>query len=297
MVNEYDFALFLLSPDDIAEIRGRRVLIARDNVLFETGLFFSQLGRKRTFLIAPEFATVSEEFHLPSDLNGLTLIRYAVPPDASDLPAKLGAACVLIEDALLREGTRRERDALRYVGSLSGGPVYVLRHLIERPRSQSEVVSILKRLNNASNDGSAGWGKAGKYVIQILLGLGMAEMSHGGSSYSATLAARAFLEAADVRTRFAPEFSAEMSDGESRELFGKSSDGQINKPNFERMAKHITNYLKEGHFKMASFERLRSNINTAYSDTLLEEMINALPDRFRKTRMKGGKVGVGAIGS
>jgi hypothetical protein len=153
------------------------------------------------------------------------------------------------------------------------------------------------RLNNAANDGRAGWEKAGKYAIQILLSLGMAEMSHGGSSYSATLAARAFLDAREVRTRFAPEFSADMSKGAPREVLSKSSSDETGKPDFERMAKRITEYFKANHFKMASFERLRSNVNSTYTDTLLEEMIDELPDRFVRMRMKGGRVGVGLIES
>jgi predicted nucleotide-binding protein len=68
------------------------VLIARDNVLFESGMFFSQLGRKRTFLAAPS-PEPARPFHLPSDLDGLTLVRYSVLSDRADLPAKLGAAC------------------------------------------------------------------------------------------------------------------------------------------------------------------------------------------------------------
>lgn len=34
IVREYDFGIFLITPDDIAEVKGKRYLIARDNVLF-----------------------------------------------------------------------------------------------------------------------------------------------------------------------------------------------------------------------------------------------------------------------
>src|SRR5271165_3317857 len=39
VVNTFDFAIFVIRPDDIADVRGNRVLVARDNVLFEAGLF------------------------------------------------------------------------------------------------------------------------------------------------------------------------------------------------------------------------------------------------------------------
>lgn len=51
---EYSYAIFLVYPDDEIEYRGNTYYIPRDNVLFEFGLFLSQLGKERTFLIAPE---------------------------------------------------------------------------------------------------------------------------------------------------------------------------------------------------------------------------------------------------
>jgi len=57
IVREFDFGVFLITPDDIGEFKGKRYLIARDNVLFEAGVFFTQLGRKRTLLVAPSIDT------------------------------------------------------------------------------------------------------------------------------------------------------------------------------------------------------------------------------------------------
>src|SRR4030095_10944044 len=34
-----DFAILLLTPDDFARKRGKRIIIPRDNVIFELGLF------------------------------------------------------------------------------------------------------------------------------------------------------------------------------------------------------------------------------------------------------------------
>jgi predicted nucleotide-binding protein len=71
IVNCYDFGIFVYGPDDIAELGGKRVLIARDNVIFEAGLFFSQLDRKRVFLVKPDkpSATSLPPFHLPMILR------------------------------------------------------------------------------------------------------------------------------------------------------------------------------------------------------------------------------------
>ena len=51
ITREIDFALFVFSKDDRAEIRGETHWIPRDNVLLEYGLFTSHLGRRRVAVI------------------------------------------------------------------------------------------------------------------------------------------------------------------------------------------------------------------------------------------------------
>lgn len=50
---DYSYAVFILSADDEVVIRGTKQHAARDNVIFEFGLFLAHLGLKRTFLIGP----------------------------------------------------------------------------------------------------------------------------------------------------------------------------------------------------------------------------------------------------
>jgi Predicted nucleotide-binding protein containing TIR-like domain/Histidine-specific methyltransferase, SAM-dependent len=75
-LEEADFAAFILSADDVAIIRGEEVEVARDNVIFELGLAFGLLGRKRTFILAPRGS-----LHTPTDLAGITVAQYEVDPD------------------------------------------------------------------------------------------------------------------------------------------------------------------------------------------------------------------------
>ncbi|MGA2057615.1 MAG: TIR domain-containing protein [Bradyrhizobium sp.] len=96
LVKEIDFAIFLLTPRDIIEFRGKKHLVARDNVLFEAGLFYSQLGRHRTFLVVPR----AEDLKLPSDLEGLIHLTYTAPENWSDIASALGPICSDIIDAL-----------------------------------------------------------------------------------------------------------------------------------------------------------------------------------------------------
>jgi hypothetical protein len=85
---EVDFAALIVTADDITETRGTRRPAARDNVLFEAGLF---MGRQH------------HDVGLPSDLAGLTIAEYS--NDANGHPrAALNRACILIKEAIARSG-------------------------------------------------------------------------------------------------------------------------------------------------------------------------------------------------
>ena len=50
-VDDFDFAIIVLTPDDLIISRDAIQPTGRDNVLFELGLFMGALGRERTFII------------------------------------------------------------------------------------------------------------------------------------------------------------------------------------------------------------------------------------------------------
>jgi CRP/FNR family transcriptional regulator, cyclic AMP receptor protein len=100
-VSESDFAIAIAQPDDIIETRGSRQPTLRDNVLFELGLFMGKLGRHRALLIHPK----GDRLKLPSDLQGLTLLRYA-PGEPKELSALLKAACDDIRTIVKNLGVR-----------------------------------------------------------------------------------------------------------------------------------------------------------------------------------------------
>lgn len=89
-VRDYDFGILVLTPDDLLVKRGQPQMSARDNVLFELGLFMGALGRRRTFIVAEE--TVA----LPSDLAGITPARYTLK-DQVNMVSALGPVCTMIE--------------------------------------------------------------------------------------------------------------------------------------------------------------------------------------------------------
>lgn len=63
----YDYAILIATGDDIVKSRGKSKAAARDNVLFEFGLFTGGLGKHRVFYV------VEENTKIPSDLLGITL--------------------------------------------------------------------------------------------------------------------------------------------------------------------------------------------------------------------------------
>src|SRR5215210_2854519 len=50
--HDVDFAALVLTPDDLRQKDGEEARVARDNVLFEAGLFMGTLGPDRTFLVS-----------------------------------------------------------------------------------------------------------------------------------------------------------------------------------------------------------------------------------------------------
>lgn len=112
LFDEVDFGAFVFCPDDIAKIRNKDVLIVRDNVLFELGLCIGKIGRERTFIIIPR--GYEKDFHLPSDLLGITPATYEPKREDGNLTAALGPTCNKIKRALDKFGeiTHKQKETL-----------------------------------------------------------------------------------------------------------------------------------------------------------------------------------------
>jgi len=93
-VDKYDFGIFVFTPDDELITRGDIKQVARDNVIFESGLFIGKLTRFKAFIVHPDNNTIV----LPSDLKGMTTAPY----DASskNLAASIAPACQKIRKAV-----------------------------------------------------------------------------------------------------------------------------------------------------------------------------------------------------
>jgi hypothetical protein len=95
-LTNFDFAAFVLVLDDILKFKDDQTFVARDNVIFESGLFMGKLGRRKVFLVRPRGTTLK----LPTDLAGITVLEYDPNRSDGNMTAALGSACYNIRLAM-----------------------------------------------------------------------------------------------------------------------------------------------------------------------------------------------------
>jgi hypothetical protein len=81
---EYDFGLFILTPDDFIQSRGEESNSPRDNVLFELGLFLGKLGPKRAFAVIQWDSDREKRVKVLSDLYGIYIPRFTTDDSIDD---------------------------------------------------------------------------------------------------------------------------------------------------------------------------------------------------------------------
>lgn len=99
LTREVDFAAFVFAHDDwtintppASDAAQSGQASPRDNVVFEAGLFGGTLGMRRTFILH------ASDAKLPSDLLGLTCIRYSEATAATDMNVVCQKLCQAIEN-------------------------------------------------------------------------------------------------------------------------------------------------------------------------------------------------------
>ena len=96
-LDQSDFGVFVFAKDDYVKTRTEDVYCARDNVIFEMGLFLGALGRDHVFCIVPD----DKKYHIPSDLQGINYTRYR--ESENNIALAVGTACTHIKEAIRRK--------------------------------------------------------------------------------------------------------------------------------------------------------------------------------------------------
>ena len=90
-----DFAVLVLTADDMTTKREVTKMSPRDNVLFELGLFMGSLGRQRTFIVYCS----DDRPNLPTDLDGISAATFKKRSD-NNVQAALGPVCLKLRHAI-----------------------------------------------------------------------------------------------------------------------------------------------------------------------------------------------------
>jgi Predicted nucleotide-binding protein containing TIR-like domain len=114
-LDEFDFAVLILTADDLVISREESSAAPRDNVLFELGLFMGGLGKDRTFIVYDR----SKDLKLPSDLAGVSAATFE-PHVNGNFEAALGAAATRVENQVTRLGLR-VRESLKQLSEAAHG--------------------------------------------------------------------------------------------------------------------------------------------------------------------------------
>jgi predicted nucleotide-binding protein len=97
---ECDFAVLLVTPDDVTTSRKKSSASPRDNVIYELGLFSGVMSRRRAFILMERSISTK----LPSDLQGVTRIPYEAKKKITT--SSLNDVCASLARAITKLGPR-----------------------------------------------------------------------------------------------------------------------------------------------------------------------------------------------
>jgi hypothetical protein len=178
-LDENDFGIFVFSPDDIINIRGTLTFTTRDNTLFEMGLFWGRLRRGRVFYIIPRNTPESEGakgFRLPSDLEGLAVLRYEIRRD-NNYDAAVNIACSSIKRKIEELGIFQDPSRLLVEAQTNMDKDYALIRIL-RTLSKRLLVDPTKKFEHLQEAVRNAYQTPGSYYVEGI-GVWQAEGSDG----------------------------------------------------------------------------------------------------------------------
>lgn len=102
LTQEVDYAVIVLTPDDITRSRGVTKSSPRDNAIFELGLFMGAISRERTYFLYPSGVKIK----IPSDLIGVTGLEYVFSNRRKILSRNMANPCKRIKQLIVEQGAR-----------------------------------------------------------------------------------------------------------------------------------------------------------------------------------------------
>jgi hypothetical protein len=156
-VERFDFAILVMTPDDLRIKDGQEELQPRDNVIFELGLFMGRLGRARTFVVQQRHA----DLRLPTDLSGVMTALYDWPRDDKNHKAAVGPASDEIRNAIHQLGlsefkTQQQIRAVEKRQALQESEIKALEFAVKGILTKHEV-DPLRRLNEPYKEVPIRW--------------------------------------------------------------------------------------------------------------------------------------------
>jgi hypothetical protein len=139
----FDFAVLVMTPDDLVVSRQTESFGPRDNVLFELGLFMGRLGRSRTFVLHQ----AAGKLKIPTDLSGVVTAGYDWPRQDGNYRAAVGSACDSIRQAIRDLGVADAKAAKALTDIRSRQEA----HGQELSRQQAQIRSLQVALNGIVN--------------------------------------------------------------------------------------------------------------------------------------------------
>jgi len=135
-LSNFDFAIFVFTPDDAVDYRGTKSMVVRDNVMFELGMFLGRIGRDRCFFFMPRD---SSSLRIPTDMSGMVPLIYDSERTDGNWRAAVGPSCDQV------------RKIIKASGPIKRWPVSEMVHYkteiseAERVRLENSVDEILER--------------------------------------------------------------------------------------------------------------------------------------------------------
>jgi len=125
---QFDFAVVILAKDDVMVKEAGDALKARDNCVFEAGLFIAALRRERCFLV-----NSVKQGDLPSDLGGIISLPFEEPGDLGDrseCALAIRGVSASLKDVIQRKG--------RSTPTQERVPLLSVEEVLQRERPHSE---------------------------------------------------------------------------------------------------------------------------------------------------------------